>query len=136
MTGSGYLVAAGFGIAAMASFFLAEDIRDGDCGSRYYRSRRDYYYGDRCDVNDNGLITRADEDAARVLARTFGAISALGAGIGVVGTVLLVKQLGKRRQYTPELRELNTRRGSLLQRLHWGGGYSSNGAALTLSGRF
>jgi hypothetical protein len=134
MTGSGYLLAAGFGIAAVASFFLAEDIRDGDCDLRYNRGTREYE--DRCDVNDNGLVTRADEDAARVLARTFGAISALGAGVGVVGTVLLMKQLGKRRQYQPELYELNTRRGQLLQQLRWGGGYSNNGATLTLSGKF
>ncbi len=134
MTGSGYLVAFGFGVAALASYFIAEDIREGDCPLRFNRSTREY--DDRCDVNNNGLVTGKDEDAARTLARTFGAISALGAGVGVVGTVLLVKQLAKRRQYQPELYELNTQRGQLIQQLRWGGGYSSNGATLTLSGKF
>lgn len=134
MTGSGYLVAFGFGVGALASYFIAEDIREGDCRLRFNRTTREY--DDRCDVNDNGVVTEKDEDAARTLARTFGAISALGAGVGVVGTVLLVKQLARRREYQPELYELHTRRGRLIQQLRWGGGYSSNGATLTLSGKF
>jgi hypothetical protein len=134
MTGSGYLVAAAFGLAAVLEWAIAEDIRDDDCGYRYNRATRDYE--DRCDVNNNGVVTKADEHDARVMARTFGAISAAGAGLGIAGTVLLMRQLAKRREYSPELYELGTRRGQLLQQLRYGGGYSSNGLTLSVSGKF
>jgi hypothetical protein len=134
MTGAGYLAAAAFGLAAVLEWAIAEDIRDDDCGYRYNRSTRDYE--DRCDVNNNGVVTKADEHDARVMARTFGAISAAGAGLGIAGTVLLMRQLAKRREYSPELYELGTRRGQLLQQLRYGGGYSSNGLTLNISGKF
>jgi hypothetical protein len=70
------------------------------------------------------------------MARTFGAISALGAGLGIAGTVLLLKRLSKRRVFAPELRELGVRRGQLLQQLRYGGSYSQNGMQLSIGGRF
>jgi hypothetical protein len=70
------------------------------------------------------------------MARTFGAISIIGTGVGITGAVFLMKRLAQRRQYTPENQELKVRRGQLLQQLRYGGGYSNNTFSLTLSARF
>lgn len=130
MTATGYGFAAIAGLVAVFSWVNAEDIQSGDCPYSYRRNNR-------CDIDDDGVIDKHDERDARILARTFGAISALGAGVGIAGTVLLMKRLAKRRQYGPELDELGTRRGQLLHELRYGGGYSQNGGLqLNVSGRF
>jgi hypothetical protein len=131
MTASGFAVAMLFGAIAVWEWSLAEDIRRGDCGT--YRYDR---YDDDCDVNNDGYVDGDDRRAARTLARSFGAVSAVGAGLGIAGTVFLVRRLAKRRVYAPELRDLGLRRGQLLQQLRYGGGYSQNGLQLTVSGRF
>jgi hypothetical protein len=135
MMGAGFAVALGFGIAAIIDRVIAEDIQHGDC--RYNYNSNDYYYDDDyCDVSNNGLVTQHDEDLARTMARTFGAISIIGTGVGITGAVFLMKRLAERRQFTPELQELKVRRGQLLQQLRYGGGYSNNTFRLTLSASF
>jgi hypothetical protein len=133
MTAAGFGTAIAFGVVAMVEWFIADDIDKKNCG--YYYS--DYNgYDSRCDVNNDGRVNSDDEHRARVLARTFGAMSGVGAAVGITGTVFLMKSMAKRRQYSPELNELSTRRGQLLQQLRYGGGYSNNGMQFTLSGRF
>ena len=132
MTSAGFAVSIGFGVGALLSWAIAEDIQHHDCGD--YNSS--YYYADRCDINNDGDVDYHDEHDARRLARTFGAVSAIGGGVGILGTVWLVKRLAKRQQFEPELDQLSRRRGELLQQLRYGAGYSNNGLQLTLSGRF
>lgn len=133
MTAVGYSLTLVFGAIAFADLAVANNIADGHCG---YDDRYDYDYDASCDVNDDGFVDADDEDTARTLARTFGALSVVGAGLGITGTVLLVRRLAKRREFAPELRELGVRRGQLLQQLRYGGGYSRNGIQLTLSAQF
>lgn len=133
MTASGYAIAVLFGAIAVWEWAIAEDIRQGDCSR--YRDRYDRY-DDECDVNNDGYVDGDDRRDARTLSRAFGAVSAVGAGLGIAGTVFLVRRLGKRRAYAPELRDLGVRRGQLLQQLRYGGGYSHNGVQLSISGRF
>jgi len=65
-----------------------------------------------------------------------GGLSLLGAGLGITGTVLLVRQLAKRRQANPELQSLRLRKLELLRHLQYGGGLSQNGLHRTLRGTF
>lgn len=135
MMGAGFAVMLGFGIAAIFERIVAEDIQHGDCHN-YYDD--DYYYHDPsyCDVNNNGFVTQHDEDLARTMARSFGAVSAIGGAVGITGAVFFFKRLQQRKQFAPEMEELKVKRGQLLQQLRYGTGYSSNGFSLTLSGRF
>jgi hypothetical protein len=130
MTAAGYTVMLVFGAIALSDWAIAENVQHGDCQGGVYD------YDPACDVNDDGYIDKDDEDTARTLARTFGALSIVGTGLGITGTVLLVKRLAKRREFAPELRELGLRRGQLLQQLRYGGAYSQRGMQLTLSARF
>jgi hypothetical protein len=131
MTASGYGVSLAFGIVAMLQWALAEDIEEGHCGD--YRYDHSHAY---CDVNDDGIVDKDDEHTARSLARTFGVISGIGAGLGIAGTVLLVKRLSKRHEFAPELRDLGVRRGQLLQQLRYGGGYSRNSVQFNVTALF
>jgi hypothetical protein len=136
MMGAGFGIALGFGTAAIIERIIAEDIEHRDCNyDNYYDD--DYYYDDNwCDVSGNGIVTEHDEDLARGMARGFGVVAGIGAGVGIMGTVFLMQRLAKRREFSPQINELNLRRSQLLQQLRFGGGYSQNRLHLTISGRF
>jgi len=127
MMGVGYGVTLLFGGVGLIRWSIAEEIR------------RDGYYADdygNYDLNDDGTVDGKDEDRARRTARVMGGLSLLGAGLGITGTVLLVRQLAKRRQANPELQSLRLRKLELLRHLQYGGGLSQNGLQLTLRGTF
>jgi hypothetical protein len=131
LTAVGYTVTLVFGAIALADWAIAENFDDGLCGQGEL-----YDYDPSCDVNNDGYVNPEDEDAARTLARTLGALSVVGTGVGIAGTVLLVRRLAKRREFKPELKDLGARRGQLLQQLRYGGVYSARGVQLTVSARF
>ncbi|HEX6245741.1 MAG TPA: hypothetical protein VFZ61_32680 [Polyangiales bacterium] len=131
MTASGYSFTVVLSALALVNLAIASDIDKGHCGED-----EPYDYDSACDFNGDGDVDQHDEDDARRLARIFGGVSLVGAGLGIAGTVLLVRRLAKRRQFTPELHELGARRGQLLQQLRYGGGFSANAFQLSVSGRF
>lgn len=134
VTAVGYGVAFVAGAVALAEWSILRDIQDGDCGSPTGRSA--YRYASRCDLNDDGVVDGDDKHAARVLARSFGTLSAVAAGVGVAGTVFLLRRLAKRRAFEPELRELRGQRHQLLQQLRYDGGYAHGVFQISLRGRF
>jgi hypothetical protein len=133
MTAAGFGIALIFGSVSLVEWAVAEDIQHGDCG---YYVDRDYDYDSACDVNDDGRIDGDDEDKARMLSRTFGALTGIAGGVGIWGAVLLGKRLSERRIYAPELKALSTRRKQLLQQLKYGGYMQHGGLLLSVGGRF
>jgi len=65
-----------------------------------------------------------------------GGLSLVGVGVGIAGTVFLAQRLAKRRESTPEIQRLRSRKQQLMRSLQYGGGYSQNGLQLTLGGAF
>ena len=133
MTAAGFGIGVIFASISLVDWAIAENIQHGDCG---YYIDRDYDYDSSCDVDDDGEIDRADEDKARMLSRTFGAISAIAGGVGIWGAVLLGKRMSERRIYQPEIKTLGIRRKQLLQQLKYGGYVQYGGLTLTVGGRF
>ena len=131
MTAAGYTFTVVLGSLALVNSGIARDIQTGHCGDD-----EPYDYDSACDFNGDGDVDGHDEDEARRLARIFGGVSLIGAGLGITGTVLLVRRLAKRREFAPELRDLAVRRGQLLQQLRYGGGFSRNAFQFTVGARF
>lgn len=131
MTAAGYSFTVVLGALALVNASIARDINKGHCGDD-----EPYDFDSACDFNNDGDVDHHDEADARRLARILGGVSLIGAGLGITGTVLLVRRLAKRRAFAPELRELGVRRGQLLQQLRYGGVFTSNALQLNVSGRF
>jgi hypothetical protein len=129
MTASGCGTALVFSTVALIQWSIANDIEDG----RFYE---DGYDRDNYDLNGDGFIDEHDERRARRGARTLGALSILGLGVGVGGSVFLARRMAARRKFSPELDSLRARRGELLHHLQYGGALSRDALRFTLSGRF
>jgi hypothetical protein len=134
MTAAGFGVAVVFGSVSFVEWALAESIEHGDC--HYYETHNGF--DSSCDLNNDNRIDGDDEHRARVLARTFGALSGAAGVVGILGTVFLMKRMEQRKAYKPRLIELNAHRQQLLQQLRFGGSYGgpTGGLRLSLSGRF
>jgi hypothetical protein len=131
MTATGYSFTVVLGALALVNLAIARDIENGHCGDD-----EPYDNDSACDFNGDGNVDKHDENDARRLARIFGGVSLIGAGLGITGTVFLVRRLTKRRESAPELRDLGVRRGQLLQQLRYGGGFTNSAFQLSVSGRF
>lgn len=131
MMASGYGSAMLLSIVSIVQWSVAEDIQHDRFLYNYdYRDYENY------DLNNDGVVDGDDEDRARRGARALGALSVVGLGVGIGGTIFLAKRLAARRKFNPELETLRTRRIQLLRHLQYGGAMSSNGLQLTLGGRF
>lgn len=115
---------------ALIAFNTAESIEDRD-------PWRDLYgYDEDDDWNGDDVVDKDDERDARTAARVLSGVAAVGVGVGVVGTVLLLKRLAKRKVYSPEIRELRERRRQLLYGLRYGANVAPNQVQLSLGGSF
>lgn len=116
------------GLAAMAvslgAFYAAERVAD----TEGYKSR--------LDINDDNELDGDDENSFRTIARTMGALSAVGFGIGIAGSVFLAKRLKERRELDPDVRRLQHERRELRRELNYTLGPVKHGVALGLTGRF
>jgi hypothetical protein len=127
------MVASGYGTAlvalgvALVSFASAKDVQRWDAGDDW---------SDHLDSNDDGSIDADDELAFRRIARGFGVLSAIGAGVGIAGSFFLAKRMRVRRMQAPELRGLQRRRYELRRQLEYGANASARGLGVSLSGRF
>jgi hypothetical protein len=137
MMGIGYGLGALFGTIGLIQWSIADDIDHGDF-DYYNRNDSSYYYDSdsNLDLNNDGVINGKDEHRARRTARIMGGLSLVSTGVGIAGTILLVRKLAKRRESAPELERLRTRKLELLRNLQYGGGLSQNGLQLTLGGTF
>lgn len=133
MTAAGFGIAVIFGAVALSQFVLAEDIQSGECG---YYVNRDGYYDSRCDANDDGQVDGDDVDRARKMSRTFGALSGVAGGLGIVGAVLLGLRRAERSVYTPEIKALGARRKQLMREMKYGGYVQYGGLVVTVGARF
>jgi hypothetical protein len=129
MIATGYGSALIFSIVALVQRTIAEDIQH----QRFFDSEYDY---DDYDLNNDGVINQADEDRARRGARTLGALSLVGFGVGIGGNVFLARRMAARRKFNPELDTLRARRLQLLRHLQYGGALGANRMELRLAGRF
>lgn len=112
---------------SLAGFAMAEQVEKRDSDDKG---------GKRLDVNNDGSVDRDDEATFRRIARGMGVASAIGMGIGIAGNVILAKRLRERRQYDPELRELQRQRRDLRRQLNYAVNASHTGMSLALTGRF
>jgi hypothetical protein len=129
MIATGYGSALIFSIVALVQHTIAEDIQQ----QRFFDSEYEY---DDYDLNNDGVINQEDEDRARRGARTLGALSLVGLGVGIVGNVFLARRMAARRKFNPELETLRARRLQLLRHLQYGGALGASGMQLSLSARF
>lgn len=91
---------------------------------------------DRLDINNDGSIDRDDEQAFRSMSYSFALIGVVGAGLGVVGSVLLAHDLRAQRAEALEVRDLRLRRLQLQRQLSYAPSLSPYGMGLSISGRF
>lgn len=136
----------GYGAAAFAAavglmqWRVAREIKDGDFTAYNNRGNSGssfaYYEDEDYDLNNDGVINNRDYKRARRISRTGAAFTFMGLGLGIWGTVRLLRQLDKRRETAPELEQLRDRRKELLRSLQYGGGYSMGSWQLGLSGKF
>jgi len=127
MTAAGYGSFLLFSLVALTSLGVAEAIESDDV------RRRDF---DDFDSNDDGTLDSRDERDARRVARGSAVFAAAGLGVGIGGTVFLVKRIAKRRVYAPEIRDLRLRRRELMRSVRYGANVGPGGLQLSLSGRF
>lgn len=122
---AGYAMATAGLTGALVSFVKANSVNkyDGDFESGL-------------DFNNDDVINGADEDGYRRLARTAGAISAVGFGFGIWGSVMLAKRLKAHSEYEPELRRLQNERKQLRRQLDYSANASGKALTLSVSGRF
>src|SRR5690349_786204 len=88
MTATGYSFTVVLGALALVNLAIARDIENGHCGDD-----EPYDNDSACDFNGDGNVDKHDENDARRLARIFGGVSLIGAGLGITGTVFLVRRL-------------------------------------------
>jgi hypothetical protein len=116
------------GLAALAvslgAFVMAQQVHD----SKGFKNR--------LDINNDNQLDRDDENSFRTISRTLGALSAVGFGVGIAGSVFLSKRLKERRQYDPDVRRLQNERRELRRELNYSLAPTSNGLAFGMNGRF
>lgn len=127
MTAVGYGGALLFSLVAVTGLATAEAIENNDV------DRDDF---EDFDSNDDGRLDERDERDARRVARVAAGFAAVSLGLGIGGTVLLVKRLAKRREHAPEIRDLRERRRELLRSVSYGANLGPSELTLSLSGRF
>lgn len=123
---SGYATGLAALAVSMGSFIMAQQVKDADADE----NRKRY------DVNGDDRVDGDDEARFRNIARGMGALSAVGIGAGIAGTVLLSKRLQERRRFDPEVRSLQRQRRELRRELNYSANASPYGAGLSLTGRF
>lgn len=130
LTGPISMLATGYttGLAALAvsigSFVMAEQVKD----SKGFKNR--------LDINNDNRLDGDDETSFRTISRTLGALSAVGFGVGIAGSVFLAKRLKERRAYDPEVRRLQNERRELRRELNYSMAPTIGGVAVGLNGRF
>ena len=130
ITGPVSMLTAGYttGLAALAvslgAFYGAERVADTEGYKR------------RLDINDDNQLDADDENSFRTIARTMGALSAVGFGVGIAGSIFLAKRLKERRELDPDVRRLQNERRELRRELNYTLGPVKNGVALGMTGRF
>lgn len=136
----GYAAAGLATAVGLLQWRVAREIKNGDFSA--YNNRQStgpygYYWGDEeYDVNNDGRVDNRDYKRARRISRAGAAFTFMGLGVGIWGTVRLLRQIDKRRETAPELEQLRSRRSELLRALQYGGGYSMGAWQLSLSGKF
>lgn len=131
MMAAGYGLGGLFGLVGLIQWSSAEEIESGDI-----LAYDGVDYESNYDLNNDGVVDERDEHRARRGARIMGGLSLIGVGVGVAGTILLVRRLAKRRELKPDVERLRGRRLELFRALQYGGGFSQNGLQLTLGGVF
>jgi hypothetical protein len=111
MMTSGYVTAAVAATVAFSAWITAMEIA---------RSDESKSWRDRLDLNHDGSVDGRDEGRSRAMARGFATVGAIGLGMGVAGTWLLVKRLNAERERTDA------------RRLSFGASASSRGFTLSL----
>lgn len=130
LTGPISMLTAGYttGIAALAvslgAFVMAEQVKD----SKGFKNR--------LDINNDNQLDGDDERSFRTISRTVGALSAVGFGVGIAGSIFLAKRLKERRAYDPEVRRLQNERRELRRELNYSLAPTSTGVSFGLNGRF
>jgi hypothetical protein len=93
-------------------------------------------YKNNLDINSDDQVNGEDETTFRNLSRAMGAVSAVGFGVGIAGSIFLAKRLKERRELDPEARKLQNQRRDLRRELNYSGNVSGSGLTLGLTGRF
>jgi hypothetical protein len=125
----GYAIALGCSLFALGAFGNAEEIERLRISTRRDDVRR-------YDFNNDDLVNHEDEDIARRTSRVMGALSVVGAGVGLFGTLFFQRRNAKRNEHKEEITALKNRRRELMRTLRYSANVGAGSLGIGFTGTF